>query len=70
MDKENIIGIVKELTASERVQFIELLNEYTLADKKYSELIKTVFENINAIASFRSIQLRYQKLLILQYSKT
>jgi len=33
MYKENIIGIVKQLTASERVQFIELLNEYTLADK-------------------------------------
>jgi len=33
MDKENIIGIVRQLTASERVQFIELLNEYTLADK-------------------------------------
>ena len=37
---------------------------------KYSELIKTMFENINTIASFRGIQLRYQKLLILQYGKT
>ena len=33
MDRKSIIGIVKELTASERVQFIELLNEYTLVDK-------------------------------------
>jgi len=33
MDKENITDVVKQLTASERVQFIELLNEYTLADK-------------------------------------
>ena len=33
MEKENIIDIVKQLTASGRVQFIKLLNEYTLADK-------------------------------------
>jgi len=37
---------------------------------KYSELIKTMFENIGTIDSFRSIQLRYQKLLILQYGET
>jgi len=43
-DKENIIGIVKELTASERVQFIELLNEYTLADKIVS-VANTVNQN-------------------------
>jgi len=44
MDKENIIDIVKQLTASERVQFIELLNEYTLADKIVS-VANTVNQN-------------------------
>ena len=33
MDKSTIIGIVKQLTASERLQFIELLNEYCDTDK-------------------------------------
>ena len=44
MDKENIIGIVKELTSSERVQFIELSNEYTLACKIVS-VANTVNQN-------------------------
>jgi hypothetical protein len=37
---------------------------------KYSEIVKTLFENINTISSFRSIHLKYEKLLFQQYSKT
>jgi transposase-like protein len=37
---------------------------------KYSELIKTVFENIHTISSFRKIQAQYENLSILQYYKT
>jgi len=51
MDKENIIGIVKELTSSERVQFIELLNEYTLVDKIVS-VANTVNQNRRVACSY------------------
>jgi transposase-like protein len=44
MDKEKIIGIVKRLTASERVQFMELLNEYTRIDK-ITSVVNTVNQN-------------------------
>jgi hypothetical protein len=37
---------------------------------KYSELIKTMFENMNTISTFRNIQVKYKNLLFLQYSKT
>ena len=37
---------------------------------KYSELIKTMFENMSTISTFRNIQLKYENLLILQYSGT
>jgi transposase-like protein len=36
---------------------------------KYSEIVKTMFENINTIAAFRNILFRYEKLLIPQYSQ-
>jgi transposase-like protein len=37
---------------------------------KYSELIKTMFENIKTIDSFRSILTKYENFLILQYYET
>jgi transposase-like protein len=37
---------------------------------KCSELIKTIFENINTIVSFRNIQRKYENLVNLQYCKT
>ena len=37
---------------------------------KYSELLKTMFANINAIADFRNIHAKYEKLIRLQYNKT
>jgi len=42
--KSSIIEIVKQLTASEREQLIELLNEYVAADK-ISLVAKTVYQN-------------------------
>ena len=42
--KASIIEIVKHLTVSERDQFIELLNEYTVAEK-VSVVAKTVYQN-------------------------
>ena len=51
MDKENIIGIAKQLTSSERVQFIELLNEYTLADKIVS-VANTVNQNWRVMCTY------------------
>ena len=42
MDREKIVRIVKQLTTSERVQFIELLNEYTNLDK-----IASVVNSVN-----------------------
>jgi len=44
MDKERIEAIVKRLTASERVHFIELLNEYTRKDNVRS-VANTVSQN-------------------------
>jgi transposase-like protein len=44
MDKEKIIGIIKGLTASERVQFVELLNEYSCVEKTTS-VANTVSQN-------------------------
>jgi transposase-like protein len=44
MDKERIKVIVKQLTAAERLQFIELLNEYSQVDK-ITSVANTVNQN-------------------------
>jgi transposase-like protein len=44
MDKEKIIGIIKRLTISERMQFMELLKEYTYAEK-ITSVANTISQN-------------------------
>jgi transposase-like protein len=46
MDKESIVGIVKQLTATEREQFIDLLNESTHVNK-ITSVVNTVNQNRN-----------------------
>jgi transposase-like protein len=46
------------------------LEKVKKVNDKYSELTKTIFENMDTISTFRNIKWKYENLLILQYSKT